>query len=671
MRTCFDFKKSSYRLNRMSSLRNHLVTLLILCASFPAVARLEYDSQKNEVQLYGPYVRFNVLKKPYSLGRYQFSLDDIGLVIVKPGSQPPVEEALAEPPSVEGDSGSNEATNTDKNKDASGDESTRQPQSEEELKIYAQWPRFLMSFGRLRLISSANKRVLLTLRFDESMTGQDDKYARVLLDGEGEDLLQALNEPFQACVDQKFEASYVKGCSNKLVYKNGKIETSFSGDNAALARLNGRKVPKNSQISLDASMDKLSVALRFKSGFSIFVKDKVRILDLTKIAIDPVEKRIGLISGDGSIRPTRLTLKDKFFSFIKEENYFKNRYATSNDWPQNIEDAEMEFSPYQTGASAQMYGLLLPNVPPPFKFALNDDIPIATYASEVELKGTKEESEVLAAEVKNQLFIHQNQKEFLWKFPTPKKGEVNKNYLSHQAKGQNFYFSKRVFRAHHSAVSGALALSTSPTLDIVPGYNFWAEHWFEQIWDKSSWSYQRWGVSANIYETVQGFKPKDNFPEKISVLPVNFDLMYRFQPGVRPVQSSFGLGLRYLQFKLFRSISADIETQLLGIGGFWHTAPQKIIDDIFNIVPFFRYPKWMEISFYYYPLLIGPEQLGLSFSWQARGRMFISKSWFLDASFNVNAVSFKKPKISGVTAGADEFAIGTAHGTIGIGCFFN
>ena len=151
---------------------------------------------------------------------------------------------------------------------------------------------------------------------------------------------------------------------------------------------------------------------------------------------------------------------------------------------------------------------------------------------------------------------------------------------------------------------------------------------------------------------------------------MNFDLMFRLKPGVRPVQSSFGLGLRYLNFKLFRSISTDIETQMLGIGGFWHTAPQKIVDDIFNIVPFFRYPKWMEVSFYYYPLLLGPEQIGFSFSWQARGRMFFSKRWFLDASFNVNAISFKKSKIAGVTQGADDFNIGTAHGTIGVGFFF-
>ena len=42
-------------------------------------------------------------------------------------------------------------------------------------------------------------------------------------------------------------------------------------------------------------------------------------------------------------------------------------------------------------------------------FQLNEGSPIATYARRVELKGTKDENEVLAARVKNELFIHENQ----------------------------------------------------------------------------------------------------------------------------------------------------------------------------------------------------------------------------------------------------------------------
>lgn len=604
---------------------NRLVCILaLLCCSSMGWSRLEYDSAANKVQLYGPYIKFNVLKPPFSIGRYQFELSDIGIEL----------------------------------------------ENETEPKIFVKWPRFLLSFGRLRIINT-NQRILLDRPFTEDMVGADEKFARLPLTDEGPSLLKALDEPFQVCVEQKFEASFVKACSDFIVFKEGKFQHTFDGKNAAASILNGRKVPKNSQISLDESMKIVSVSLRFKSGFSLFIKDKVHMLKLQNVAIDPQEKRLGIISGDGSISPTRLTLKDKFFGFIKEKNYFKNQYAGSKDWPQNLDEAEMEFAPYQTGASSQLYGLILPNVPPPFQFHLDQNNPIATYSNVVDLTGQKLESEVLAAKQKNELFIHENNKDFLWKFPAPNRGEVNTNYLSLQHKNKDYFFSQRIFRAHHTAVSAALALSTSPTLDIVPGYNFWGEHWFEQLWNKSKYSYQRWGFQANIYETIQGFKPNKNYPEKISVLPANFDLMFRLSPGVRPVQSSFGIGVRYLDFKLYRSISSDVHTKMLGIGAFWQTAPQKIIDDIFNIVPFFRYPKWLEVSFYYYPMLIGPEQIGFSFSWQTRGRMFFSKRWFLDASFNVNAISFTKPKISGVSQGADSFAIGTAHGTIGLGFFFN
>ena len=629
------------RINSMKSIFSKLFALLLILAPLSSWAQLEYDSKANNVQLYGPYVKYNILKKPYSLGRYQFSLDDINLDLVY------------------------EAQNLDE----VGTEDSKEV--EKELKIFAIWPRFLLQFGDIRIFDRQGRK-LLHEGFSRDDIGEfDQKYARLHLEGEGEALLDSLKEPFQICVRQEYESSLVKACSNWMKYTGEKFVSTFKGRNKAAAKLNGKKAPKNSQISLSQSMENVRLHLKFKSGFTLYVRDEIRELKKENVVIDPKEKRIGVVTGDGSVRPTQLTLKDRFFSFIKENNYYKNEYTSSAQWPENLEDAEMEFAPFQSGASIQLYGMILPKVPPPFEFKLDDDIPIATYSSEVTLTGTKKPSETLAARVKNELFIHENGTEFLWEFPAPKAGEINQNYISLQHEGKDYYFSKRIFRAHQTSVSGALALSTSPTLEIVPGYTFTAEHWFEEIWGTASWSQQRWGLKAELYETAQGFKPKENFPEKISINPSTVDLLFRFSKGVRPVQSSFGAGLRFLNFKLFRSINADIETKYLGVGAFWHTAPQKIVDDIFNIVPFFRYPKWMEISMFYYPLLIGDEELGFSFSWQARGKLFFAKQWYLDASFNVNSISFKKSKISGVTQGADSFGIATAHGTIGIGYLFN
>jgi hypothetical protein len=602
-----------------------LVLLLIFCTPLLTQARLEFDATTNKIELYGPYIKYNVLKPPYSFGRYQFEINDIRMEL---------------------------------------------SQNNEDIQIFIVWPRFLLGFGRARLIS-ADKTVLVNESFREEVVLGDEKYARLHLDGEDESLLEALKEPFQICLDQKYESAYVKACSDKIVYKENQFQRTSLDKDVAKVIFNGKKSPKNAQISLDKKMPSLQLEIIFRSGFEILVRDKVRELELRNVAIDPVEKSLSVISGDGSVRPVKLTLKDKLFSFIEEKNYFRNKYNTETDWPLDLEDAEMEFAPYLSGASTQLFGLILPNVPPPFQFKLNENHAIATYKDRVELKGTKAESEVLAARVKNELFIHQNNKEFLWNFPAPKKAEINQNYISLQHKGKDHYFSKRIFRAHQSSISAAAALSTSTTLDIVPGFNFAAEHWFEEIWGTSSWSFQRWGISANLYNTdSQGFRPNDDTDERVSVLPINVELMFRLTPGVRPVQSSFGLGLRYLSFQLYRSQGEDIQNGFVGIGAFWHTAPQKIIDDIFNIVPFFRYPKWMEVSLYYYPFIIGPDQIGFSFSWQARGRLFFSKRWFLDASFNVNAISFERAKISGQTAGADSFTIGTAHGTIGLGAFF-
>jgi hypothetical protein len=582
-------------------------------------AKLEYDSITNKAQLYGPYIKYNILNSPYSLGRFQIELSDINIEL--------------------------------------------QTEESGKKKIIAKWPRFLMDFGQIKLITK-NKHILLNESFSSELIGTDEKFGYLQLSDNSQSLLENLSEPFQICVEQIYEESYVKACSNELAYKNEKFENVFNGNNQSASFLNEKKSPKNAQINLSKENKKIHLELKFLSGFQIDIKDKIRTLNIENIVVDPMEKRIGIVDGFGSIRPTELTTKDRFFSFIKENNYFKNEYQGSNQWPQDLEDAEMEFAPYLLGGSIQLYGIILPHVPPPFEFKLEDNMPIATYKDSVELKGTKGKNEILAAKNTNELFIHENETEFLWVFSTPKIAQVNQNYLSLQNKKQDYYFSQRIFRAHQSSVAASAALSTSEALSIVPGYNLYVEHWFEKIWDNSNYSFQRWGVSANLYETMNGFKPNNRYTGKLS--PINADILYRLSPGVRPVQSSFGLGLRYLNFTVFQSTRNDIVARLLGVGGFWHTAPQKLVDDIFNIVPFFRYPKWMEVSFFYYPLILSGQQLGLSFSWQLRGKMFFAKNWYLETSFNVNAVSFNQV----VNNRSEKLALGTAHGTIGLGYLF-
>jgi len=617
-------------------MKNNLVRLLlagIFIFSLQAHASLEYDSSANKIEIYGPYIKYNILKAPYSLGRFSFSTGDIRI------------EGFA-------------------------NLTSENSEGEVPLELQAIWPRFLMDYGQLQILSSSG-RALLTQTFQSKDLTEDQKLARLNLTDTSPSFIEVLKEGFQLCLSQKYKKTSVQACSSQFTYSDGKFIEKMSSNNSGAVVFNGKKHPKNAQIILNDEQKALSLEIKFKSGFRILIQDDIHRLTLDNLFIDPKEQRVGVVDGGGQVRPTRLTTRGQIFSFMKEQNYFINDYKGQKNWSNKFEDAEMEFAPYEVGASLQLFGLVLPKIPPEFEFFLNDKSPIATYSPSVILKGRKKPTEQLAAKEKGELLVSSNEIDFIWIFKTPKKAEANRNYLSLQYKGENYFFSNRIFRAHKTSVSASAALSASPTLDIVPGYNFTFDHWFEQIWNTSNFSYQRWGLKGNIYETIQGFKPSDNYPENISVLPINIDLLYRFSPGVKPVQSSFGAGLRYMRFKLFRSINSDIEAELLGVGTFWHTAPQKIVDDIFNVVPFFRYPKWMELSFFYYPVIIGGETAGFAFSWQARGQMFFAKNWFLDASFNVNNFAFKRTKLEGVTLGADSFGIGTAHGTVGLGYLFN
>ena len=153
----------------------------------------------------------------------------------------------------------------------------------------------------------------------------------------------------------------------------------------------------------------------------------------------------------------------------------------------------------------------------------------------------------------------------------------------------------------------------------------------------------------------------------------HIEVLGRFKAGVRPVESSFGAGLRVMNAQFPRSggqVGRDstLNMNLIGVGIFWHTAPQKVVDDFFNFAPFFRYPKWMELALFYYPVTVtSGYQIGYAISYNARGRLLFAKNWFFDASINVNSIQFT----AAINANdINKLNISTAHGTIGFGYAF-
>ncbi|MCB0377259.1 MAG: hypothetical protein KDD33_02085 [Bdellovibrionales bacterium] len=600
----------------------------LMCALFanPAKAKMEYDAKRNEAELYGPYVKYNFLKPPYSFGRYIIKKNDVRLDIRKPHG------GLA---------------------DQTGDQRA----------LVAMWPRFLIDSGRVKIYTT-DSRVIADEAFAEKDIGPDEKFAEYSFKDKAVTFLPYLEKGFFICASSRTQVSVIEICSDQLILEKGAFQ-EMEKSKAVKTLLNGKKVPKNAQISLEPGTQ-MELLVEFKSGFKIFVRDIVKSLKIEDLAIDPREKRIGVLGAPGKVKEVAVTLKDKFFDFLKEKNYFKKQLEGTSQWPTSLTDAEMEFNPFPETHEIQLFGLVLKNLPPSdYSFDVDKNSKAATYNYVVDLPGTKAKDDVLVADKGGELYIGNDGTTFLWKFPAPIKGTMNTSHLGLKRKDKVHYFSRRIFRAHRGSISAQAALTTSVTLSLVPGYLFSGDYWFENPFGNWKWTEQRVGISATAYETLQPFRINEDtnrYPDRFSIFTGNFDLHYRLSPGVRPVQRSFGASLRVLNYSLFRSISTDMNPLFIGIGGFWHTAPQKIIDDIFNIVPIFRYPKWMEISAYFYPMVLGDYSLGFSFSWTARGRMFFAKDWYLDASLNINSIQFAQR--------FDKFTVSTAHGSIGLGYLF-
>jgi hypothetical protein len=120
--------------------------------------------------------------------------------------------------------------------------------------------------------------------------------------------------------------------------------------------------------------------------------------------------------------------------------------------------------------------------------------------------------------------------------------------------------------------------------------------WFEDFGTKpGSLLYQRIGIGLTYFKSFSEIEI-DDAGNKSSLQATNFALKYRLTPGLWNWDESWGALIAYQQLKY-----KQIDTPLAGVGFFWARSMPKVFDSVFNLVPFFRYPKWVDLDFIYYP----------------------------------------------------------------------
>jgi hypothetical protein len=151
----------------------------------------------------------------------------------------------------------------------------------------------------------------------------------------------------------------------------------------------------------------------------------------------------------------------------------------------------------------------------------------------------------------------------------------------------------------------------------------------------------------------------------------NIDLKYRFTPGIWGRDPSVGAMLAYqtVEYGFRRSGIDYLSTNTLaGAGVFWARSMPKVFDDLFNLIPIFRYPKWVDMEIVLYPVgLDATKDVLLNSAFNFHGKVLWTPRFFGEASFGIKTYNYTDSTIG---ATGINIALGVAYGTFGIGLNF-
>lgn len=300
-----------------------------------------------------------------------------------------------------------------------------------------------------------------------------------------------------------------------------------------------------------------------------------------------------------------------------------------------------------------------------YRLVLDQRTPQSTYLERITLKGYKNPAATVSAKESTVRTIDKNT--FEWEFLAPEKSALNTQSL--EVSGANkAELTYSLYRGYPFETSLRLTGGYSGGAIAYFG-EFYLSSWFETLfgWENYYFGRQRWGVSSRFFNSLSPFKVGGG---EIALGHFNFDLKYRLSPGIWGYDESWGLILGY-QSMTYQSQSSEIAslaeaTSQLGVGFFWARSMPRIFDSLFNIIPFFRYPKWVDLDLIYYLSSFNPHQeLRSNFMLNFHGKIYWSKMIYGEAG-----LAFKKIGINQLAPTSVEANSLIVLGTVGLGINF-
>lgn len=548
------------------------------------------------------------------------------------------------------------------------------------------WPEALLSSGTLEILSQ-NGAVLWTENINTEeiekwkeqrtlwrtkVNNLKGKMAKLpgflgmpyaLLDVEKNGLFSNVKGPFRFCFSNQQGESKTKMCSQfygvKKVasgYQFGKIGQKSVEHHV---KINGKLHPLKQSFPVDL-VKPLMFQAQLSSGESYEFKSIPAPLRLTDI-VDTKNPSIVRLRGYDTRPLLKLVVLNsdkegditKFLGF--ESTIKDSRVFWVAETP--IKDTKI-YLPGQGGGVFKQR-LELSQIPVrQSRVYLHANTPKGTYIDGMKIEGRKQPASVVTSSENSVASDKKDPTHFTWNFKATETGKLNRSYLDVNFQGKNYKSYYEIFRGYPREFSFRTSGVASTDGMIILGelsYN----QWFEDIFKLNNAAYtrQRWGVSGKYFKSLSDVKT-DAKGGTGALSAMVLDLKYRMTPGLWERDETLGLIGGYQNFT-FGTASAA----MLGVGGFWARSMPRVFDKIFNMIPFMRYPKWVDMEMIYYVMPMDSNiQLNSPLSLNFHGKILWTDTIYGEAGFG-----YKRYAITDI---ANKAELNTFYGTVGLGINF-
>jgi hypothetical protein len=246
--------------------------------------------------------------------------------------------------------------------------------------------------------------------------------------------------------------------------------------------------------------------------------------------------------------------------------------------------------------------------------------------------------------------------QFKWNYKSEERQKFNHSSILINDQGTEYHAYHPIYRALPYDVAGRVS-GVLTTSSILLSGEFVGSAWLDSIFRNQNrlFSVQRWGLTAHYLQTFTS--PQDASGNAITLSRLNADVKYRLKPGLTNHDPTFGAELSYQSLN-YSSISAG----MLGVGAFWFHQVPGFMDKAFNLVKWFRYPKWFELEAHLFPVGLSGVTMGSTYDANARLKIFVKENFYYDFTVNLNQYNY--------TTSAAAVSISYVSGAAGIGYLF-